>query len=40
MKKVGMEDSAKQVYGSKSKRSKVISELLTNGYSSFQKTIR
>ena len=30
---------SKQVYGSKSKRSKVISELLTNGYSSFQKTL-
>ena len=30
---------AKQVFGSKSKRSKIISELLTNGYSSFQKTL-
>lgn len=30
---------AKQVYGSKSKRSKIISELLVNGYSSFQKTL-
>jgi DNA primase small subunit len=30
---------SKQVYGSKSKRSKIISELLTNGYSSFQKTL-
>ena len=30
---------SKQVYGSKSKRSKIISELLANGYSSFQKTL-
>ena len=30
---------AKQVFGSKSKRSKIISQLLTNGYSSFQKTL-
>ncbi len=30
---------SKQVFGSKSKRSKIISELLTNGYSSFQKTL-
>ena len=30
---------AKEIFGSKSKRSKIISELLTNGYSSFQKTL-
>jgi DNA primase small subunit len=30
---------SKQVFGTKSKRSKIISELLTNGYSSFQKTL-
>jgi len=30
---------SKQVYGSKSKRSKIISELLANGYSSFQKIL-
>ena len=30
---------SKEVYGSKSKRSKIISELITNGYSSFQKTL-
>ena len=30
---------AKQIFGSKSKRSKIITELLTNGYSSFQKTL-
>jgi len=30
---------SKYVYGSKSKRSKIISELLSNGYSSFQKTL-
>ncbi|MFB5624052.1 MAG: DNA primase small subunit domain-containing protein [Nitrosopumilus sp.] len=30
---------AKQVFGSKSKRSKIITELLTNGYASFQKTL-
>ena len=30
---------SKQVFGSKSKRSKIISELLVNGYSSFQKTL-
>ncbi|NND86214.1 MAG: DNA primase [Nitrosopumilus sp.] len=30
---------AKQVYGTKSKRSKTISELVANGYSSFQKTL-
>lgn len=30
---------SKQVYGSKSKRSKVISELIANGYSSFQKKL-
>lgn len=30
---------AKQVFGNKSKRSKIISELLANGYSSFQKTL-
>jgi len=30
---------SKQVFGSKSNRSKIISELLTNGYSSFQKTL-
>jgi DNA primase small subunit len=30
---------SKQVFGSKSKRSKIISELLANGYSSFQKTL-
>jgi len=30
---------SKQVFGSKSKRSKIISELLSNGYSSFQKTL-
>ena len=30
---------AKQVFGSKSKRSKIITELLANGYSSFQKTL-
>ena len=30
---------AKQVFGSKSKRSKIITELLVNGYSSFQKTL-
>ena len=29
---------SKYVYGSKSKRSKIITELLANGYSSFQKT--
>ena len=30
---------SKQVFGSKSKRSKIITELLSNGYSSFQKTL-
>src|SRR3989344_5498714 len=30
---------SQEVYGSKSKRSKIISELITNGYSSFQKTL-
>ena len=30
---------SKQVFGSKSKRSKIITELLVNGYSSFQKTL-
>ena len=30
---------SKQVFGSKSKRSKIISELITSGYSSFQKTL-
>ena len=30
---------AKQVFGSKSKRSKIITELLANGYPSFQKTL-
>ncbi len=30
---------SKQVFGSKSKRSKIITELITNGYSSFQKTL-
>ena len=30
---------SKQVFGSKSKRSKIISELLENGYSLFQKTL-
>jgi len=30
---------SKQVFSSKSKRSKIISELLVNGYSSFQKTL-
>ena len=30
---------AKQVFGSKSKRSKIITELLANSYSSFQKTL-
>ncbi len=30
---------AKQMFGSKSKRSKIITELLANGYSSFQKTL-
>ena len=30
---------SKQIFGSKSKRSKIISELLANGYSSFQKTL-
>ena len=30
---------AKQIFGSKSKRSKIITELVTNGYSSFQKTL-
>ncbi|MGB0855752.1 MAG: DNA primase small subunit domain-containing protein [Nitrosopumilus sp.] len=30
---------AKEVFGSKSKRSKIISELFANGYSSFQKTL-
>ena len=30
---------AKQVFGSKSKRSKIITELLANGYSSFQKIL-
>ena len=30
---------AKQVFGSKSKRSKIITELLANGYSSFPKTL-
>ena len=30
---------SKQVFGTKSKRSKIISELLANGYSSFQKTL-
>ncbi len=30
---------SKQVFGSKSKRSKIISQLLANGYSSFQKTL-
>jgi DNA primase small subunit len=31
---------SREVYGSKSKRSKIISELITNGYSSFQKTLQ
>ena len=30
---------AQQVFGTKSKRSKIISEFLSNGYSSFQKTL-
>ena len=30
---------SKHVYGSKSKRPKIVSELLANGYSSFQKTL-
>ncbi|MGI9566094.1 MAG: DNA primase small subunit domain-containing protein [Nitrosopumilus sp.] len=30
---------AKEIFGSKSKRSKIVSELLTNDYSSFQKTL-
>jgi len=30
---------SQEVFGSKSKRSKIISELITNGYSSFQKTL-
>ena len=30
---------SKEIYGSKSKRSKIISELITNGYASFQKTL-
>jgi len=30
---------SKEVYGTKSKRSKVITELIVNGYSSFQKTL-
>lgn len=30
---------SKYIFGSKSKRSKIISELITNGYSSFQKTL-
>ena len=30
---------SKEVYGSKSKRSKIITELITNGYPSFQKTL-
>ncbi len=30
---------SQEVYGSKSKRSKIISELITSGYSSFQKTL-
>lgn len=30
---------SKEIYGSKSKRSKIISELIENGYSSFQKTL-
>jgi DNA primase small subunit len=30
---------SKYVFGSKSKRSKIITELLSNGYSSFQKTL-
>ena len=30
---------SKAVYGSKSKRSKIITEFITNGYSSFQKTL-
>ncbi len=30
---------SKQVFGSKSKRTKIISEFLVNGYSSFQKTL-
>ena len=30
---------SKYIFGTKSKRSKIISELLTNGYSSFQKTL-
>ncbi len=30
---------AKHIFGSKSKRSKIITELLANGYSSFQKTL-
>ena len=30
---------SKEVYGSKSKRSKIITELIANGYSSFQKTL-
>jgi len=30
---------SKEVYGTKSKRSKIITELIANGYSSFQKTL-
>jgi DNA primase small subunit len=30
---------SKYIFGSKSRRSKIISELITNGYSSFQKTL-
>jgi DNA primase small subunit len=30
---------SKHIFGTKSKRSKIISELLANGYSSFQKTL-
>lgn len=30
---------SKEVYGTKSKRSKIITELIVNGYSSFQKTL-
>ncbi len=30
---------SKEVYGAKSKRSKIITELIVNGYSSFQKTL-
>ena len=39
MKKVGEEEFSKYIFGSKSKRSKIITELISNGYSSFQKTL-